>query len=89
MTIDQDRATTDEITCQELVEVITDYLEGVMPPAEAQRFEAHLADCRGCTTYVEQMRQTIQTTGASAPEPIPTGIREELLAAFRAWTRRR
>ena len=46
----------DPLTCRELVELITDYLEGAMPPDERARFEAHVAECDGCEAYVRQMR---------------------------------
>ena len=51
------------MTCQELVELVTDYLEDTLPDEERARFEAHLALCPGCVTYLEQMRQTIQLAG--------------------------
>ncbi|MGN6358798.1 MAG: anti-sigma factor family protein, partial [Thermomicrobiales bacterium] len=49
-----------ELSCQELVELVTDYLEGALSAEDRARFEAHLATCRGCTAYVEQMRLTIR-----------------------------
>ena len=75
------------ITCQELTEVLTDYLEGVMPLEERARFEAHLAICEGCVTYVEQMRQTIETVRVLRPEHVEDTVPEDVLAAFRAWRR--
>lgn len=74
-----------ELTCQELVELVTDYLEQALPPEEQARFEAHLAGCRGCRTYVEQMRQTIAVVGTLTEETIPPPAREDLLTAFRHW----
>jgi anti-sigma factor RsiW len=53
------------MTCQELVELVTDYLEGALPPDDAERFEAHVASCEGCETYVEQMKSTIALMRAS------------------------
>jgi anti-sigma factor RsiW len=76
-----------ELTCQELVELVTDYLEQALPQPERTRFEAHLAGCRGCRTYVEQMRQTIQAVGTLTEETIPPVARDDLLAAFRDWKR--
>ena len=55
--------TDDDLPCQELVELVTDYLEGRLPTTHRLRFEAHLAGCRGCRTNPEQMRQTISRTG--------------------------
>jgi anti-sigma factor RsiW len=74
-----------EMTCKELVELVTDYLEDALPVPERARFEAHLAECEGCTNYVEQMRQTIQLAGSLTEEAIPAQARDELLAVFRRW----
>ena len=75
------------LTCQELTEVLTDYLEGAMAPADRARFEAHLALCPGCVTYVQQMRQTVEAARALRPEAVETTVPDDLLAAFRAWKR--
>jgi anti-sigma factor RsiW len=75
------------ITCKELTEVLTDYLEGVMPLADRARFEAHLAICDGCATYVDQMRQVIATVHELRPDDIEATAPNDLLAAFRAWKR--
>jgi anti-sigma factor RsiW len=48
-----------DLSCRELVELVTDYLEGAMTPEEAARFEAHVAACAGCEAYLEQVRATI------------------------------
>jgi anti-sigma factor RsiW len=77
---------SEDITCQELVELVTDYLEGAMPPADRDRFEQHLVLCDGCASYVEQMRTTIALTG-TLTETIPAEIQDSLLAAFRGWKR--
>ena len=55
---------TTELTCQELVELVTGYLEGVLTPEDRARFERHLSLCPGCVTYVDQFRETISLTGA-------------------------
>jgi anti-sigma factor RsiW len=72
------------MTCQELVELVTDYLEGALPPADGARFEAHLAACPGCETYLEQMRSTIAVTQASGAVVEPAAV-SPLLDAFRDW----
>lgn len=77
-----------EMTCQELVEVITDYLEGKLPPAERTRFEAHLSGCDGCRTYLDQLRQTIRLVGTLSEDAVPDEARNKLLDVFRAWKRR-
>jgi anti-sigma factor RsiW len=74
-----------ELTCAEVVEVITDYLEARMPAHDRERFEEHLAFCDGCSTYLEQMRLTIAVTGRLRIEALPAPLEEQLLAAFRSW----
>jgi anti-sigma factor RsiW len=75
------------LTCRQLTEVLTDYLEGVMPPEDRARLEAHLELCEGCANYVTQMRQTIAATHVLRPEEVEATAPDELLAAFRAWKR--
>jgi anti-sigma factor RsiW len=77
-----------ELTCQELVQLITDYLEGTLPPAQQAGFEAHLAHCHGCRLYLEQMQQTIALVGKLAPATLSQAEQAALLAAFRAWQQR-
>lgn len=76
-----------ELTCQELVELVTEYLEATLPPAERVRFEAHLATCSGCRTYLEQMRQTVYLLRGSGAEAIPPDVRQAFIAVFRGWKR--
>jgi anti-sigma factor RsiW len=76
-----------DLSCQELVELVTDYLEGALAPAERARFEAHLDECPGCTRYVDQIGATIAVAGRTRElEERPEVTR--LLAAFRGWHRR-
>lgn len=75
------------MTCRELVELVTEYLEGALPPEERLRFEQHLAECPYCVTYLEQMRQLIGTLGRLSKESISAEARDELLHAFRDWKR--
>ena len=77
---------TREMPCQELVELVTAYFDGGLSRRDRRRFEAHISGCEHCTTYVEQMRQVIATTGRLTEEDIPPSAREELLAAFRGWS---
>lgn len=74
-----------EMSCQELVELVTEYFEGTLPPAERERFEAHLGGCSGCTNYLQQMRQTIQVLGKLTEETIAPQTQAELLQIFRNW----
>jgi anti-sigma factor RsiW len=71
------------------VRIITDYLEDALPQSERRRFEAHLSECDGCTTYLEQMRDTIRAAGTISPESLDPVARESLLAAFRDWNHAR
>jgi anti-sigma factor RsiW len=79
----------DEMTCKELVEVITDYLEGTMPEHDRERFEEHLDECPWCVNYLEQMRGTIDTLGELREESLEPAAREDLLETFRGWRRAR
>jgi predicted anti-sigma-YlaC factor YlaD len=76
-------STANEITCAELVEIVTDYLEGTMQEADRCHFEAHLDECAYCRNYLEQMRQTIAALGELREESIPPDAREALLETFR------
>ena len=74
-----------DITCRELVELVTDYLEGSLDRRTRSRFERHIGGCPHCTAYLDQMRETIRLTGMLTEEQIEPRAREELLAAFRTW----
>ena len=74
--------------CKEVVELMTDYLEGALSPADVARFEEHIAGCDGCRGYLEQMRKTRLLTGRLADEPVPAELRDELVTAFRNWRAR-
>jgi len=74
-----------QVVCREVLELITGYLEDARAARDRARFEAHLAGCAGCTTYVEQMREIIRLTGMLTEEQVPTEHRERLRQAFRGW----
>ncbi len=74
-----------DMACKELVELVTEYLEGTLPEADRARLEHHLTLCDGCTNYLEQMRITIRLTGMLTEESIPSEGKAELLAVFRTW----
>ena len=74
------------LTCHEVVEIVTDYLEGALTPDVEERVEAHLALCDGCARYLDQMRETIRLTGMLTEDQIPDEQKRELLEAFRSWT---
>jgi predicted anti-sigma-YlaC factor YlaD len=73
------------LNCQELVELVTDYLEGALAPGDLRRFEEHLGACDGCTTYLDQLRWTIQLTGSLTPDDLSAEAESALLDAFRVW----
>ena len=77
--------TTTTLTCQELVELVTDYIEGAMPAVERARFELHLARCTGCRNYLDQMQRTIQILGRLTEGDIAPAVRGDLLDLFRGW----
>lgn len=77
------------MTCQELAEIVTDYLEGAMSVPDRARFDQHLAVCPECRRYLEQMRQTVAALGRLPAEPIPPEIERKLLERFRDWRRER
>lgn len=74
-----------ELTCQELVELVTEYFEGTLPSADRARFEAHLAECHSCATYLEQMKQTIWLVGQLTERDVSPPARTALLQIFHDW----
>jgi anti-sigma factor RsiW len=77
--------TLPEMPCQELVEVITDHLEGALPERDRIRFEEHLEVCAKCREYVEQFRRTITAVGSVRESDLDPQVRDSLMAAFRGW----
>jgi anti-sigma factor RsiW len=73
------------LVCQELVELVTDYLEGALPDADSARFEAHIAGCEDCTAYVRQMREMLAALGELTTESLSAEAEAELLVVFRDW----
>ncbi len=74
-----------ELVCQQMVELITDYLEGALSRSQRRRFEAHLAGCEHCTEYLEQMRATIRLTGRLRAEDLSPEMRQEFATLYRRW----
>jgi anti-sigma factor RsiW len=77
------------MNCNELVELVTDYLEGRLPEADLRRFEAHLDECGACVTYIEQIRASVALLGTLRAETLPPGAADALLGEFRDWKRHR
>ena len=80
-------ATLPEMPCQELVEVITDYLENALPERDRIRFEEHLEVCAKCREYVGQFRRTIDAVGSVHAADLDPAVRAGLVEAFRGWSR--
>lgn len=83
---------TDDLTCTRVVMLITDYLDGALPPRDTERLEEHLADCDGCSVVLDQFRTTIDRTGALRTDDVDAvdpATREELLGVFRRWAAER
>jgi anti-sigma factor RsiW len=78
-------ADVEHLTCREFVEVLTDYLDNALDPAERAEIERHIVICRGCSNYVEQMRSTIDLLGRLARDGAGDVGSERLLSMFRAW----
>ncbi|HEV2027654.1 MAG TPA: zf-HC2 domain-containing protein [Candidatus Dormibacteraeota bacterium] len=73
------------MNCRQVVELMTDYIEGTLPADDRARFEEHIAGCDGCRAYLAQMRVTRRIIGSLADVPIPETVERELLEAFRNW----
>jgi len=81
------KAPADELACQELVEIVSDYLEAALPDADRERFDAHLEVCEGCRRYLDQMRTTIHVAGTLTEDDLDPGAKDQLLQLFREWNR--
>lgn len=78
-------ARRDDLVCQQVVELVSDYLEGALSSSERRRLEAHLAGCEHCTEYLQQMRATIRLTGRLRNEDLTPEMREDFTAIYRRW----
>lgn len=76
-----------DYTCQEVVALASEYLEGTMTAEQVTAFELHLNFCDGCSSFVEQVRATAATARALTADEIPEEMRVKLLDAFREWKR--
>ncbi len=74
-----------DLTCAEVVELVTEYLEGGLSSHDRERFEEHLGFCDWCVTYLDQMRQTIEATGRLREEDVGSELQGALIEAFRGW----
>ena len=76
---------SDDLSCAELVELVTDYLEGALDPRDRERFEEHIVFCDGCANHLDQMRTTINIVGRLEERDLGDEMAAELLVAFRGW----
>lgn len=74
-----------DLVCQEAVELVTDYLEGALSRRERRRFESHLRGCPNCSAYLEQIRTTIELTGAIDPDELTPGAKQDLIDLYQRW----
>lgn len=74
-----------DLVCRDAVALVTDYLDGALSRPDRQRFEAHLAACPHCSTYLEQIRTTIALTGRIEPDALEPQAQDELIALYRSW----
>ncbi len=75
----------DELACQQVVELVTDYLDGALSRSQRRRFESHLEGCEHCTEYLAQMRATIRLTGRLQVEDLSPQMQEEFTDIYRRW----
>jgi Putative zinc-finger len=76
-----------DLTCAEVVELVTEYLEGGLTTDDRERFEEHIGFCGWCLIYLDQMRETVATVGRVRPDDLSPELEGALLAAFRDWGR--
>jgi len=75
----------EHLSCQEVVELVTEYLDGALTAERASLFEQHLNFCDGCVWYVDQIKMTVDAVGEVREEDVPPEARDRLMTAFRAW----
>lgn len=73
------------LTCQQVVELVTDYLEGALSAADRRRFEDHLSGCDHCTEFLQQFRTTIAVAGRLATEDLSPEMQQQFTTLFRRW----
>lgn len=76
-----------ELTCREVVELVTEYLSGGMEAGVRARFDNHLSTCEPCTAHIQQMQSTIEATGRLDEGELDDQAKRDLLDAFRRWKR--
>ncbi len=82
---DSENVALDDLTCQEFVELVTDYLEGALDQPTRLRFEDHLIDCPDCPVYLRQMEEIVGAVGIIREEDVSPEVRDVLMSRFRTW----
>jgi anti-sigma factor RsiW len=73
------------LTCKQITDLITDYLEGRLPWMDRLRFQMHVGMCQHCRKYLRQMKLSVAVLGAMPAEPVPDDVMQSLLARFDGW----
>jgi len=73
------------LVCRDAVALMAAYLDGALDSRDADRLEAHLADCPHCSEYLAQLRVTIDTLGRVEPDDLPDEALDELVGLYRRW----
>ena len=79
---------TVSFSCRQVVDLVTDYVDGALPSSERLAFEQHVAICPPCRAYFAQMRAVVRVAGSLREDHLPEPVRENLRNAFRDWKRR-
>ena len=82
---EQQAMTSDYLTCEELVLLVTDYFEGALSPGDRARFDEHIMTCPPCEAHLDQIRRTIDVLGKLRQESLSPAAERDLLGAFREW----
>jgi predicted anti-sigma-YlaC factor YlaD len=80
-------APIEQLSCRELVELVTDYAENALSVEDRARFEEHIGACEGCRNYFEQMQTTVLAVGRLSTDDLSAEAEQALLGAFRGWKR--
>jgi anti-sigma factor RsiW len=78
---------TTSFTCQQIVDLVTDYVEGALPASDRLAFEQHISICPPCRAYFTQMRTVVRVAGSLREDDLPQPVRESLVKVFRDWKR--
>jgi anti-sigma factor RsiW len=72
-------------TCRDVVDLVTEYMDGGLPADQRLAFERHVAICPPCRGYFAQLRKISRTAGGLREDELPEALRSSLITAFRGW----